>query len=132
MTCVLPGVGQVYIMGGSEPQDPEQSVRDPQPDFLIYDVETESWSTGPSLPGGRMECTAAAVGGRVWVMCGSLLDPQAPALDSMLSWAPGTSPAQSVLDHASAGMVLDVLCAIIRLIDQAPGCLGYLLTDCSL
>lgn len=83
--------GKVYVMGGSEPQDSAQSVRVPQPDFLIYDVETESWSTGPSLPVARMECTSTFVTGRVWVMCGSLLgdgDPT-PPLDSLLSWAPG-------------------------------------------
>eukprot|EP01051_Picozoa_sp_SAG22_P015632 SAG22_NODE_2072_length_3049_cov_142.551864_1_plen_334_part_00 len=81
--------GQVFVIGGSEPKDPEQALRLPTPDFFIFDIAAGSWSEGPQLPQTRMECTAAAVGGRVWVVCGVTEENAGPTLDSMLSWTPG-------------------------------------------
>ena len=67
--------------------DPEQQIRVPQPDVFVYDVAAASWSTAPPLPSARMECNAAALAGRVYVVGGS--DAAGGIIAGMLSYAPG-------------------------------------------
>ena len=83
--------GKVYVLGGAEPQDPAQSLRLPQASVLVYDTTTEQWLEDfcPALPQTRMECTAAAVGGRLYLICGVTGENAGPMLDSTLSWSPG-------------------------------------------
>ena len=84
---------KIYIVGGAEPQDwPAQSVRLPQASVLVYDVVSEAWLPPdfcPPLPETRMECCAAAVGGRLYVICGVTEENAGPTLTSVLSWSPG-------------------------------------------
>jgi hypothetical protein len=107
--------GQVFVVGGSEPKDPEQALRLPTSDFFIYDIASNSWSEGPRLPQTRMECTAVAAGGRVWVICGVTKENAGPTLDSMLSWAPRETawrdepPAPAALRQFGSAVIGDVI-----------------------
>ncbi len=83
--------GKVFVLGGAEPQDQAQSVRLPQAGVLVYDTMADEWLRDfcPVLPQTRMECTAAAVGGRLYLICGVTEENAGPILDSVLSWSPG-------------------------------------------
>eukprot|EP01048_Picozoa_sp_COSAG05_P015443 COSAG05_NODE_1865_length_3934_cov_6.136375_2_plen_378_part_00 len=84
---------QIYVLGGSEPQDAEQSIRIPQDTAFVYDITTSSWSDLPKLPQRRMDCNAAAVRGRVYLIGGATWvaggPNEGPTLSSCVSYAPG-------------------------------------------
>ena len=86
---------QVYVLGGSEPQDPEQAERIPQASAFVYDIPSASWAEAPPLPQRRMDCTAASVSGRVYCIGGATWEEggpnEGPTLSSVVSYTPGES-----------------------------------------
>ncbi|HEY1909031.1 MAG TPA: kelch repeat-containing protein [Myxococcaceae bacterium] len=52
--------GKIYVAGGY----------DTSPTFLIYDLATDSWRTGPALLGGTDNAGAVASQGKIWVFGG--------------------------------------------------------------
>jgi hypothetical protein len=64
--------GKLYVIGGFD------SAGTALADVQIYDVASDSWSTGTSMPAARANAYAATVNGRIYVLGGTTLNAATP------------------------------------------------------
>jgi N-acetylneuraminic acid mutarotase len=60
--------GKIYLFGGLASSESESSIT--LNNTQIYDPATDTWTAGAAMPTGRYLATAAAVGGKIYVMGG--------------------------------------------------------------
>jgi hypothetical protein len=80
---------QIYVIGGSVPNDPDHADRPPVAAVWVYDIGTQVWASAPPLPAPRMQNVAGVLGGRVWSVGGS--DLAGNNTCETWSYAPGES-----------------------------------------
>lgn len=83
--------GKVYVVGGLKDPLPSTTVTD---EVWVYDVATEQWSQGPSLPAPLHHVNLAAAGGSLYVV-GALEGFGFDALGVTLSYTPGDTAWQT-------------------------------------
>jgi len=76
--------GKVYVFGGNSN---DQEVKT----TLIYDIATDSWSSGAEMPTGRYLATAVEVGGKIYVMGGRQLVASVNPVDANECYDPATN-----------------------------------------
>ena len=89
--------GKFYVIGGDD-------INTPQRTTYIYAIAENSWTTGPQIPDpqGRTDTYAAAANGLVYVFGG--LSSLGQAIDTMISYNPGTNAWQTLASANLGGL----------------------------
>lgn len=78
--------GKIVVMGG---HTAGSGILDATVFVDVYDIATDSWSSGPSLPTALTGGGSAVLNGRAYVMCGADGMPAFGKLDAVFSYRPG-------------------------------------------